>query len=110
MNRFQPVLTVLFACLVVSCAPSSQKTASSADIATVDKVRDEFTAAFNAGDAAKVAGLYAPDAVVMPPHQPVIAGPDAIEKYNKAFFDMYTAKIKISSAESKMFGDRALDR
>jgi uncharacterized protein (TIGR02246 family) len=110
MNRVQSVLTVLLACFVVSCAPSSEKTASDDDTAAANKVRDEFTAAFNAGDAAKVASLYASDAVLMPPHEPVITGHDAIEKHNKELFDMFTATIKISSGESKVFGDRALDR
>ena len=67
-------------------------------------------AAFNMADAAKVASLYAADAVVMPTHQPMITGRDAIENYNKAFFDMFNATITITPVETKVFGDRALDR
>lgn len=112
MSRIHFGLTLLLACFVASCAPSQEKTAapSADDTAAANKVRDDFAAAFNAGDAAKVASLYASDAVMMPTHQPVISGHDAIENYHKTFFEMYTAMINITSAESKMFGDRAMDR
>lgn len=110
MKRNRIVLAGFVACLLVSCTPASEKVGSSDDTAAVNKVRDEFLASFNAGDAGKVASLYAPDAVVMPSHQPIITGRDGVENYNKTFFEMYTAKITISPLETKVFGDRALDR
>lgn len=110
MNRIQLVLPGLLACILASCTPSAEKAVSPEDTAAVNKVRDDFLAAFNAADAAKVASLYTPDAVVMPSHQPMITGRDAIETYNKTFFEMYTAMINISPVETKVFGDRALDR
>src|SRR5262245_52673581 len=100
MKRNRIVLAGFVACLLVSCAPASEKVGSSEDTAGVNKVRDEFLAAFNAGDAAKVAALYAPDAVVMPSHQPIISGRDGVENYNKMFFEMYMAKITISPLET----------
>ena len=76
----------------------------------MNNVRNEFISAFNSGDATKVASLYATDAVVMPTHQPMITGRDAIQNYNKTFFETFTATITISPIETKVFGDRALDR
>jgi uncharacterized protein (TIGR02246 family) len=113
MNSVRVLLTALLLCVLAGCAPSSQNAgaaASSDDPAVVNNVRNEFISAFNAGDAAKVASQYASDAVIMPTHQPIITGRDAIENYNKTFFEMYTATIKLSPVETKVFGERALDR
>jgi uncharacterized protein (TIGR02246 family) len=112
MNSARVLLTGLLISVLMGCAPASQNTGStsSGDPAVVNNVRNEFMSAFNAGDAAKVASLYATDAVIMPTHQPVITGRDAIENYNKTFFEMFTATINISPVETKVFGDRALDR
>ena len=112
MNSFRVLLTVLLTSVLVGCTPTSQNTGSTSsdDPAVVNNVRNEFMSAFNAGDAAKVASLYAADAVIMPTHQPVITGRDAIENYNKTFFEMFTVTVNISPVETKVFGDRALDR
>ena len=112
MNSARVLLTVLLMSVLVACAPASQNTGStsSGDPAVVNNVRNEFISAFNMGDAAKVASVYATDAVIMPTHQPMITGRDAIENYNKTFFETFTATINISPVETKVFGDRALDR
>ena len=112
MNSVRILLTALLTCVLVACAPSSQNTGStsSGDPAAVNNVRNEFISAFNIGDAAKVASVYATDAVIMPTHQPMITGRDAIENYNKTLFETFTATINISPVETKVFGDRALDR
>jgi uncharacterized protein (TIGR02246 family) len=112
MNSVRVLLTVLLTSVLVSCTPTSQNTGSTSsdDPAVVNNVRNEFMSAFNAGDAAKVASLYSTDAVVMPTHQPVITGRDAIQNYNKTFFDTFTATINITPVETKVFGDRGLDR
>ena len=112
MNSVRVLLTALLTCVLVACTPASQNTGStsSGDSDAVNNVRNEFISAFNSGDAAKVASLYATDAVVMPTHQPVITGRDAIQNYNKTFFETFTATINISPIETKVFGDRALDR
>jgi uncharacterized protein (TIGR02246 family) len=112
MKCARVLLTALLTCVLVACASSSQNTGStsSADSAAVNNVRNEFISAFNAGDAAKVASLYAADAVIMPTHQPTITGRDAIQNYNKTFFETFTPTINISPVETKVFGDRALDR
>jgi uncharacterized protein (TIGR02246 family) len=112
MNVVRGLLTALLTSALVACAPSSPGTAttSQADVDAVNNVRNEFVSAFNMGDAAKVASLYATDAVIMPTHQPMITGRDAIESYNKTFFEMFTATINVAPVETKVFGDRALDR
>src|SRR5262249_7906911 len=81
MNSVRFLSAALLTCFLVACAPTSQNTGSTSsdDPAPLNNVRNEFMSAFNMGDAAKVASLYATDAVIMPTHQPVITGRDAIE-------------------------------
>jgi uncharacterized protein (TIGR02246 family) len=81
-----------------------------ADVTPIDKVRDEFLAGFNARDAARISATYTADAVLMPPNQGTVTGRDAIKAFNKNLFESYSAKIAFAPAETKIFGDRALDR
>jgi uncharacterized protein (TIGR02246 family) len=41
----------------------------------------DWAAAYNAGDADKIAAMYAADAVLMPPHAPAAQGGDAIRQF-----------------------------
>ena len=52
--------------------------------ATIQKLNDEWIAAFDKGDAAAVAALYASDAYVLPPGSDMVKGRAAIEKFWKA--------------------------
>jgi len=47
--------------------------------ATIEKLNDVWTAAFNKGDAAAVAALYTEDAYVLPPGSAMVKGRAAIE-------------------------------
>lgn len=59
-----------------------QKKVDSAAVAEQMKSESgEWAAAYNAGDADKIVGLYAADGVVMPPHAPAAQGSDAIRKF-----------------------------
>jgi uncharacterized protein (TIGR02246 family) len=49
--------------------------------AEVDEVNRRFMDAFERGDAASVAALYAEDAVVLPPDAPMISGRAPIEEF-----------------------------
>jgi uncharacterized protein (TIGR02246 family) len=49
----------------------------------VQKLSDEWTAAFNKGDAAAVAAMYAEDAYVLPPGADIVHGRAAIEAFWK---------------------------
>ena len=97
---------------LAGCVTSTKQPAPSteADEAQINQLRDVFVAAFNAGDAAAIADLYTPDAVVMPQNQQAVTGHEAIMDSNKAMFDQYTPKISLTSVETKIFGDVAFDR
>jgi uncharacterized protein (TIGR02246 family) len=52
--------------------------------ATIQKLNDRWTDAFNKGDAAAVAAMYAPDAYLLPPGHDMMKGRAAIEAFWKA--------------------------
>lgn len=116
MNLIKLALTIMLLALLSNCAPpdgkkEAEKSAPTAtDIAPIDKVRNDFMAAFNTANPTAIARLYTDDAVLMPSHQPVISGSAAIEDYNRKFFETYSARITITPVETKIFGERALDR
>ena len=51
------------------------------DKATIEKLNDAWTAAFNKGDAAAVAAMYTEDAYVLPPGGEMVKGGPAIEAF-----------------------------
>lgn len=62
--------------------------------ATIEKLNDVWTAAFNKGDAAAVAALYAEDAYVLPPGSAMVKGHAAIEAFwRQAAQQMGDAKL-----------------
>ena len=62
--------------------------------ATIEKLNDVWTAAFNKGDAAAVAALYTEDAYVLPPGSAMVKGRAAIEAFwRQAAQQMSDAKL-----------------
>jgi uncharacterized protein (TIGR02246 family) len=62
--------------------------------ATIEKLNDVWTAAFNKGDAAAVAALYTEDAYVLPPGSAMVKGRAAIEAFwREAAQQMSDAKL-----------------
>ncbi len=62
--------------------------------ATIEKLNDVWTAAFNKGDAASVAALYTEDAYVLPPGSAMVKGRAAIEAFwRQAAQQMSDAKL-----------------
>jgi uncharacterized protein (TIGR02246 family) len=62
--------------------------------ATIEKLNDAWTAAFNKSDAAAVAALYSEDAYVLPPGSAMVKGRPAIEAFwRQAAQQMSDAKL-----------------
>jgi uncharacterized protein (TIGR02246 family) len=55
--------------------------AAAQDRATIDKLNHDYADAFNKGDFAAVALLYAEDAYLLPPGSPLIKGRSSIQAY-----------------------------
>lgn len=81
-----------------------------ADKAAIDKVRDDFTAAFNAADAMKIGDLYTENAIAMGGDRPTLQGRAAIVDSNKMLFENFMAKITITPTATKVSGDLAYDQ
>lgn len=112
----KPMLILIAALLLCGCAPTEDKQVATkapdtkADVDAVNKVRDDFLAAFNAGDATRFADLYADDAVQMPGDgSPTIKGRSAIVERNKGLFDQFNARITITPSRNQISGDLAYD-
>ncbi|HJR17787.1 MAG TPA: SgcJ/EcaC family oxidoreductase [Gemmatimonadales bacterium] len=74
-------------CILVGCffavLPGSSVSAQNAttDSATIHQLSRRFSAAYMRGDAAAMAQLYTPDAVIFPERSDAIAGRKAIQRY-----------------------------
>ena len=93
---------VLFA--AIACAGLAAASAVIADdMASIQALDDQFSAAASRGDAAAVAALYAPDATVMPPDNSVVTGPGI----RALFAGMVTqvAKVKLTATDVKRLSD-----
>jgi uncharacterized protein (TIGR02246 family) len=81
-------IVVIIGCLSVGSPALAQNRA------TIEKLNDAWTAAFNKGDAAAVATLYAEDAYVLPPGSAMVKGRAAIEAFwRQAAQQMTDAKL-----------------
>jgi uncharacterized protein (TIGR02246 family) len=82
-------LAVLLAGAIVPAAAWAQTTfrVDSRSVGSVDgelaALRAEYAAAANAGDAARLAALYAADAIAVPREGLMLRGPDAIVRYSR---------------------------
>jgi uncharacterized protein (TIGR02246 family) len=75
----------------------------------LNKMATEWAAAYNAKDAAKVAGMYTSNAVFMPPNQPMVKGRAAIEAMFKKEFQEGFTNIKLTPVESAISGSQAFE-
>jgi uncharacterized protein (TIGR02246 family) len=76
---------------------------------TLDKLRAELVAAFNAKDAAKVAAFYADDALLMPPNEAMVKGRENIEAHLRREFELMTTAIQLRPLESVIAGTVAFE-
>jgi uncharacterized protein (TIGR02246 family) len=81
-------IVMIIGCLSLSAPAVAQNKAA------IEKMNDVWTAAFNKGDAAAVAALYAEDAYVLPPGSGMVKGRAAIEAFwRQAAQQMTDAKL-----------------
>jgi uncharacterized protein (TIGR02246 family) len=103
MRRFLVIVSIGAALGVTGIVQAQGKTDP-----TLNKLAAEFEAAVNAGDAAKVAAMYADDAVVMPPNEPMVKGRSAIEaRFKKMMKQEGKISLKLSPFHSEIAGERA---
>jgi len=67
---------MLVGCLVLTAGPACAQSK-----AVIQRLNDQFVAAFNKGDAAAMAAMYAPDAYVLPAGADMLQGRAAIQNF-----------------------------
>lgn len=75
----------------------------------LDKLNAEFTAAFNAKDAARLASFYTEDALLMPPNQPMVKGRPNIEAFWRGAFEQGLTNLRLRPLESVISGNQAFE-
>lgn len=94
-------IAILAVCVALWAAPSLAQ--SKADI---QKLNDQWVAAFNKGDAAAVAAMYTQDATVLPAGAPIVKGRAAIEAMWRQQAEKLQA-VKIETTDVKPLGGNA---
>jgi uncharacterized protein (TIGR02246 family) len=94
--------TLLFAAGLLACAVP----AMAQSMAAIQKLDDEWAAAFNKGDAAAVAAMYTEDAYVLPPGKDMVKGRSAIEVLWREEMRQI-GDVKCTALDVKPLGPRA---
>ena len=109
------VLVLITACSSAPAerAPSKMAAAdplAAEDVAAIRATDSAFASAAGAGDAAGMAGLYLPDAHLLPPDAAAIEGRERIQQYFAGLLSAYHVTIVVSSDEIEGRGDLAYAR
>ena len=84
--------------LTGGCAPAAPPDTRAQDEAAIAALEVSWSASLQAKDAAKFLSYYAPDAVVMPPNEPTLTTPDAIQKSFNQFLAMPGLNMSFKSS------------
>jgi len=106
-------LTLLFLLFIASCTPVVvwETAETEADVGKINKASEEFVAAAKANDAEGLVSLYAADAVLMPPNEPLSKGSEGAQTWMRSFFDQFTMEdFNISAQKVVVSGDWAFRR
>jgi uncharacterized protein (TIGR02246 family) len=105
------LLVVPLLALLVAAAASAQvaakksAAAAAAEPSALVQLQKEWAAAANAKDSAKIASLYAEDAVLMPPNAPVVNGRAAIQAFWQGMLDQGARDISLATIAGSVSGD-----
>lgn len=94
-SRWAWLLPVAFA---AACSGPTEPQFVQTDANNIRQRTQEFEAAFNSKDAAKVATFYPGEGVLMPPNAPTIRGREEIEKF---YVDLYSQGATDLEMETK---------
>jgi uncharacterized protein (TIGR02246 family) len=75
----------------------------------LDSVNRQFSDAVKKGDAASIAKLYAKDAQLYPPGEPIVSGHDNIQKYWSGFIEKGMKGLALNATEVYTMGNHAAE-
>jgi len=96
--------------LVLATGPAPAQEEPQAMKDAVKSLRDDYFAAYGAGEPGTAAGLFKSDGVLLPPAAPSIRGPEQIRERLGSFFENQTVSLGAISEETLVVGDRVVDR
>ncbi len=99
------VLLALAVVLIAAGLQALPAAKSSGDTSGLARLQTEWVAAANAKDSAKLAALYAENAVLMPPNAPMAKGRPAIQAVWKGMMDQNARDIVLTSIDRSVSGD-----
>jgi uncharacterized protein (TIGR02246 family) len=100
----QTVFLIIMMILLILCS-TCQTGSTESDLQAITKlVTDDYDMAFNTGDADARASLYADDAVMMPPNEPLIRSKEAIRAY-EAQDDSLDLQLTDTATDVQVFGN-----
>ena len=96
-----PVLiaATVVAVALAACSAPAQREFGKEDRDSITKLVQEFTTAYNAKDAAKVATLFTGGAGLMPPNASTLRGTESIQGYFVTRFDQGASDLVIESKD-----------
>jgi ketosteroid isomerase-like protein len=105
LKRVKPAIGfVLISMVFISCTQGPTDVTEE-----IRKANEEFMAAFDANDAARLTAVYSSDATLYPPNSEPIRGSEDIEGFWQAGFDMGLSSGKISTTKATAYGDTAIE-
>ena len=95
--------------LAAACSGPSEPQFVQADANHIRQRAQEFEAAFNAKDAAKVAAFYPGEGVFMPPNAPTIRGREEIQKFYADLYAQGATDLEIDTKDVRGHGPLAYE-
>jgi uncharacterized protein (TIGR02246 family) len=84
---------------------ASRAPATASQRSAINAAHQKFTAAFHAQDAAAVAALYTPQAMLLPPNADILQGRDAIRTFWQAVMTSGVRDVKLETVVLEHFGN-----
>lgn len=110
LPRSFAVARLLVVPLLLACTASSPKPSDSADINAINTIREKEMSSFRAGAIDSNLALIATNAVMLPPDQDAVEGPDALRKWFSDVAANYTVGGGYTDAKVSVVGDVAIER
>ena len=99
-----------FLLLLLVTACDKETVNSTEDIQTIEEMSADRAAAFNEGDASRIAGHFSDDGLLMAPGTETLIGKDAVESYYQSIFDEFETSLDSYYEEVEVSGNLAFGR
>lgn len=103
------VISIPILLFFITACTISEKGSEDA-VTDIERMSADRAAAFNAGDASRIAEHFSDDGLLMAPDSETLTGQSAVEGYYQAIFDEYETSLDSYYEEVQVSGDLAYGR